>query len=150
LFKIFHPRINLTKLKTYLLNKITRFSDHKNRTLRPKQQNLSQVATLIWNLNFKNSEYARHKVGQMMPKFQLSRTYGLGLGCRCRRGTNFCPLRRRRRVTDGKICIAFFKFYDYLSVQTMFWVIIFFKNFGMKPIFSLLYLRTVKVIFREA
>jgi hypothetical protein len=38
------------------------------------------------------------------PKFQLSRSYGLG----CRRGTNFCQRRRRRRrVTDGIFFIGF-------------------------------------------
>jgi hypothetical protein len=45
LFKEFHPRVNLTTLfttKTYLLNTIKLFSDHENRSLGPKQQNLEK------------------------------------------------------------------------------------------------------------
>jgi hypothetical protein len=45
LSKRFHPRINLTALfftKTYLLNTIKLFSDHENRSLGPKQQNLEK------------------------------------------------------------------------------------------------------------
>jgi hypothetical protein len=44
-FKSFHRRINLTTLfltKTYLLNTIKPFSDHENRSLEPKQQNLEK------------------------------------------------------------------------------------------------------------
>jgi hypothetical protein len=46
LFKRFHPRIDLTTLfstKTYLLNTIKLFSDHENRSLEPKQQNLEKT-----------------------------------------------------------------------------------------------------------
>jgi hypothetical protein len=73
------------------------------------------------NLNFKilNSMTSNWPKWGREPKFQLSRSYGPG----CRRGTNFCQRRRRRRqrVTDGKIFIAFFTFYDFLSVKNMIW-----------------------------
>jgi hypothetical protein len=57
------------------------------------------------NLNFKILSMQDTKLAQMRPgaKIQLSRSYGLG----CRRVKIYCP-RRRRRVTDGKIFIAFF------------------------------------------
>jgi hypothetical protein len=45
LFKKFHPGINLTTLfltKTYLLNTIKPFSNHENRPLGLKQQNLEK------------------------------------------------------------------------------------------------------------
>jgi hypothetical protein len=59
-----------------------------------------------------------------------------GLGCRC--GTNFCQRRRRRRrVTDRKFFIAFFTFYDFLSVKNMMRAKKNFKIFGVKPILSI-------------
>jgi hypothetical protein len=49
-FKEFHPRMNLITLfltKTYLLNTIKPFSDHENRSLGPKQQNLEKPLTWL-------------------------------------------------------------------------------------------------------
>jgi hypothetical protein len=94
LFKKFHPRINLTTIlltKLYLLNMIKPFSGHENRSLTKSQKTFWVCRTSSWP--------KRHR----QPKFQLSRSYGLG----CRWGTNFCQ-RRRRRVTDGFFFIAFF------------------------------------------
>jgi hypothetical protein len=92
LFKKFHPRINLTTLfftKSYLLNTIKPFS--------------GQVGT--WTSKFWVCRTSSWPKRLREPTFQHSRSYGLG----CRRGTNFCQRRRRRRrVTDGKLCIAFF------------------------------------------
>jgi hypothetical protein len=71
LFKRFHPRINLTTLfstKIYLLNTIKLFSDHENRSLKPKQQNIvghisgnSLLSDSIWRL-----------VSKMVAKIQRS------------------------------------------------------------------------------
>jgi hypothetical protein len=63
LFKEFHPRVNLTTLfltKTYLLNTIKPFSDHENRSLGPKQQNLEKPLSGGYpeEPEFQNSEYA--------------------------------------------------------------------------------------------
>jgi hypothetical protein len=57
--------------KTYLLNTIKPFSDHKNRSLGPKQQNLSEVATLR-NLNFKILISQDTKLAQMKPGAKVS------------------------------------------------------------------------------
>jgi hypothetical protein len=120
LFKRFHPRINLTTLfltETYLLNTIKPFSDHENRFLGPKQQN--RVKPFLGGYPYEPEfQWGRE------PKFQLSRSYGLG----CRRVKIFCS-RRRRRVTDGKKFIAFFTFYDFLSVKNMFLAKTIFQNF---------------------
>jgi hypothetical protein len=98
LFKKFHPRINLTTLfltKSYLLNTIKPFSGHENRFLTIFQKTFTRGVPLgtskFWCRSSSWPKWGRE------PKFQLSRSYGLG----CRRGTNFCQRRRRRRrVTD--------------------------------------------------
>jgi hypothetical protein len=108
LFKIFHPRINLTTLfftKLYLLNTIKLFSGHENRSLTKFQKTFTRGVP--WTSKFWVCRTSSWPKWGREPKFQLSRSYGQG----CRRGTNFCQRRRRRRrrrVTDGKIFIAFF------------------------------------------
>jgi hypothetical protein len=111
LFKKFHPRLNLKTLfftKSYLLNTIKPFLGHVNRSLTKSPKTFTRGVPLgSWTTKFwvcRTSSW--HKWGQE-PKFQLSRSYGLG----CRRGTNFCQRRRRRQhVTDGKKFIAFSRF----------------------------------------
>jgi hypothetical protein len=102
LFKKFHPRINLTILfltKSYLLNTI-------NHSLTKSQKTFTKGVPLgTWTSKFWVCRTSSWPIRLREPKFQLSRSYGLG----CRRGTNFCQRRRRRRcVTDGKKIIAFF------------------------------------------
>jgi hypothetical protein len=125
-FKKFHSRINLTTLfltKLYLLNTIKLFSE--NRSLTKSQKTfirgvpLGTLTSKIWVC--RTSSWPKRL---REPKIQLSRSYGLGW----RWGTNFCQ-RRRRRVTDGNFFIAFFTFYDFLSVKNMFWAKKKFQNF---------------------
>jgi hypothetical protein len=112
LFKKIYPRRNLTTLfstKSYLLNTIKPFSGHENRSLTKFQKTFTRGVPLgTWTSKFWVCRTSSWPKWGREPKFQLSRSYGLG----CRRGTNFCQRRRRRRrrrrVTDGKIFIAFF------------------------------------------
>jgi hypothetical protein len=108
LFKKFHPRINLTSLfmtKSYLLNTIKPFLGHENRSLTKSQKTFTRGVPLgTWTSKFWVCSTSSWPKWGREPKFQLSRSYGLG----CRRGTNFSQRRRRRRVTDGKNFIAFF------------------------------------------
>jgi hypothetical protein len=65
LFKRFYPKVNLTTLfltETYLLNTIKLFSDHENRSLGPKQQNLEKplLGGYPSEPEFQNFEYAGH------------------------------------------------------------------------------------------
>jgi hypothetical protein len=107
LFKKFHPRINLTTLfltKLYLLNTIKPFSGHENRSLTKSQKTFTRGVPLgTWISKFWVCRTSSWPKRLREPKFQLSRSYGLG----CRWGTNVCQ-RRRRRVTDGNFFIAFF------------------------------------------
>jgi hypothetical protein len=109
LFKKFHPRINLTTLfltKSYLLNTIKPFLGHENRPWQNLKKPLQRGVPLgTWISKFRVCRTSSWPKWGREPKFQLSRSYGLG----CRRGTNFCQRwRRRRHVTDGKKFIAFF------------------------------------------
>jgi hypothetical protein len=130
LFKKFHPRINLTTLfstKSYLLNTIKPFSGHENRSLTKFQKTFTRGVPLgTWTSKFWVCRTLSWPKWGREPKFQLSRSYGLG----CRRGTNFCQRRRRRRVTDGNIFIAFFHVLWFEQKQ-------FFKIVGVKPILSI-------------
>jgi hypothetical protein len=75
LFKEFHPRVNLTTIfltKTYLLNTIKLFSDHKNRSLGPKQQNFEKPILTLRNLNFKILSMQDTELAQMRPGAILS------------------------------------------------------------------------------
>jgi hypothetical protein len=109
-FKKFHPRINLNTLfltKSYLLNTTKPFSGHENRSLPKFPKTFTRGVPLgTWTSKFwhqcRTSSWPKRL---REPKFQLSRSYGLG----CRRGTNFCQ-RRRRRVTDGKFLLLFSRF----------------------------------------
>jgi hypothetical protein len=141
LFKRFHPRINLTTLfltKTYLLNTIKPFLSHENWSLGPNSKtpkNLSLVATLR-NLNYKILSMQDIKLAQMRPGAKISALKVLWF----RRGTNFCPRRRRLRMTDENFFIAFFFHVLWLlSVKTWFEQKKNFKIFGMQAILSLIY-----------
>jgi hypothetical protein len=112
LFKKFHPRLNLTTFfltKSYLLNTIKLFSGHENRSLTKFQKTFTRGVPLgTWTSKFWVCRTSSWPKWGREPKFQLSRSYGLG----CRRGKNFCQRvrrrRRRRRVTDRIFIIAFF------------------------------------------
>jgi hypothetical protein len=136
LFKKFHPRINLTTLfltKSHLLNTITIF-----RSWKPISKTFTRGVTLgTWTSKFWVCRTSSWLTCGREPKFQLSRSYGLG----CRRGTNFCQ-RRRGGGGDGawqteNCLLLFFTFYDFLSVKSKIWAkkkkI---KIFGVKPILS--------------
>jgi hypothetical protein len=142
LFKKFHPRINLTTLfltKTYLLNTIKLFQNTK---------------TGPWGLNSKTSlrwlplgtRISKFWVFRMLsspkwgwePKFQLSRSYGLG----CRR-VKKCP--RQWRVTDGKYFIALWLFIGKKHVLSK----INFKIFGVKPIYVPLYISYMRKVINN-
>jgi hypothetical protein len=100
LFKKFHPRINLTTLlltKLYLLNTIKRFSGHENRSLTKSQKTFTRGypyvrRTSSWPIRLRETKFS-------------------SLGCR--RGTNFCQRRRRRRVTDGNFLLQFSRFMSF-------------------------------------
>jgi hypothetical protein len=121
LFKKFHSRINLTTLfltKSYLLNTIFR-------SWKPSLDKISKnfargVPFGTWTSKFWVCRTSRWPKKLREPKFQLSRSYCLG--------TNFFQ-RRRRRLTDGNCFIAFFTFYDFLSVKNMIWAKNNFQNF---------------------
>jgi hypothetical protein len=92
LFKKFHPRINLTTLfftKSYLLNTIKHFQAINTV---PWQKTFTRGVPLgTWTSKFWVCRTSRWLKWLREPKFQLSRSYGLG----CRWGTNFCQRRRR-------------------------------------------------------
>jgi hypothetical protein len=118
--------MNLTRLfltKTYLLNTIKPFWGHENRSLTKSQKTFTRGAPLgTWTSKFWVCRISSWPKRLREPKFQLSSSYGLG----CRRGTNFYQRRRRRqRVTDGIIFIAFFHVLWLLSVKNMIWAKIF-------------------------
>jgi hypothetical protein len=100
LFKKFHPRINLITFfltKSYLLNTIKPFSGHENRFLTKFQKPFTRRVPLgTWTSKLWVCRTSSWPKKLREPKLHLSRSYGLG----CRRGTNFCQRRRRRRVTD--------------------------------------------------
>jgi hypothetical protein len=82
LFKKFHPRMNLATLfltKLCLLNTIKPFSGHENRSL-IKSQKLFQGGVPLgsWSLKFWVCRISSWPKRLREPKFQLSRSYGLG------------------------------------------------------------------------
>jgi hypothetical protein len=129
LFKKFHPRMNLTTLfltESYLLNTIKPFSGHENRSLTKFQKTSTRGVPLgTWTSKFWVCRTSSWPKWDREPKFQLSRSYGLG----CRRGKNFCQRRRRRRVTDGKKFIAFFHVLWLFIGKNMIWAKTIFQKF---------------------
>jgi hypothetical protein len=119
LFKKFHPRLNLTTLfltKLYLLNTIKPFSGHENRSLTKFQKTFTRGVPLgTGTSKFWVCRTSSWPKWGREPKFQLSRSYGLG----CRRGQISVNGGGDGAWQTEKNLLLFFTFYDFLSVKNL-------------------------------